>query len=569
MLFKISTLWQAPVINPVNNKAQSIPVFNPFNIYGRVFLMSWWSFFIAFWSWYAFPPLLTVTIAEDLHLTQNQIANSNILALTVTFLVRLGAGAACDRIGPRCTFAAILIAGAIPTALAGTVNNAAGLLVLRCFIGILGGSFVPCQVWTTGFFDKNVVGTANALAAGLGISGSGVTYFLMPVIFDSLVEHRHLTPHKAWRVVFVVPFILLSFTALIILLICPDVPTGKWSSRAYDMQRQTEARDLYVSQFGDFTPAISPIKAQRRRSTGKRRPLGQSVKMQGGHLNGNGHCKNDQADVNMDDVLNAASWELIEKPSYRGSIKAVLSLPTLTLIVVYFCTFGTELSVNSFLGAYYLKNFPNLGQTGSGRWAAMYGLLNAIFRPMGGIIADIIYKATGSLWGKKLLIHSLGIVTGAFMLIIGILDSKHKSSMIGLMTGLAFFEEAGNGSVFALLPHAHPTSNGEFAARVMSLACALVLVEIKCLLTMYVVCRPCHGGCGCCRRHGRYRVSLDCEIPGYELWESVLDPGNHQYCGKPVRCMDSSNTEGAAGPAVRARTSLKMVGGIRSTILSF
>ncbi len=242
MAFRVTSLWRVPTINQVNNKAQSIPILNPFNVYGRVFLLSWWSFFIAFWSWYAFPPLLTVTIKKDLHLTQNQIANSNIVALTGTLIVRLSAGAACDRFGPRWTFAAILISGAIPTALAGTVTSATGLIILRFFVGILGGAFVPCQVWTTGFFDKNVVGTANALAAGLGNAGSGVTYFLMPAIFDSLVQHQNLTAHVAWRVAFVVPFILIVVTALVIIVACPDAPTGKWSTRAYDMQRQAEHR---------------------------------------------------------------------------------------------------------------------------------------------------------------------------------------------------------------------------------------------------------------------------------------------------------------------------------------
>lgn len=109
MGFTIASLWRAPAINPVNNKAQSIPIFNPFNIYGRVFILSWWSFFVAFWSWYAFPPLLTVTIKNDLNLTQDQIANSNIVALTATLIVRLTAGAACDRFGPRWTFVAILM----------------------------------------------------------------------------------------------------------------------------------------------------------------------------------------------------------------------------------------------------------------------------------------------------------------------------------------------------------------------------------------------------------------------------------------------------------------------------
>lgn len=448
MALSVTSLWRAPTINQVNNKAQSIPILNPFNIYGRVFLVSWWSFFIAFWSWYAFPPLLTVTIKKDLHLTQDQIANSNIVALTGTLIVRLSAGAACDRFGPRWTFAAILISGAIPTALAGTVTSATGLIILRFFVGILGGAFVPCQVWTTGFFDKNVVGTANALAAGFGNAGSGVTYFLMPAIFDSLVQHHNLTAHVAWRVAFVVPFILIVVTALVIIIACPDAPTGKWSTRAYDMQRQAEHRDLYVSNLDD--------QAETRKS-GRKSPHKSNHNVELDYFPG---AKQEQDTANEDEFLNAASWELVEKPTYHGTIKAISSLPTLTLITAYFCTFGTELAVNSFLGAYYLKNFPHLGQTGSGRWAAMYGLFNAVFRPMGGMISDLIYRGTKSLWAKKILMHSLAIIMGCFMLAIGFINPHHKLMMFGLMTGLAFFEEAGNGSVFSLLPHVHPTSNG-------------------------------------------------------------------------------------------------------------
>lgn len=95
----------------------------------------------------------------------------NCISRLLTFyslLVRVIAGPMCDAIGPRYTFAAILLAGSLPTALAGAVYNVNGLLALRFFIGILGAAFVPCQVWSTGFFDKNVVGTANALAGGWG-----------------------------------------------------------------------------------------------------------------------------------------------------------------------------------------------------------------------------------------------------------------------------------------------------------------------------------------------------------------------------------------------------------------
>lgn len=120
-------------------------------------------------------PQLSITIKKDLHLSQTEVANSNIISLTATLIVRAVAGPLCDKFGPRLTFVGLLLVGSIPSVLAGTIHNAAGLYTIRFFVGILGGSFVPCQVWTTGFFDRNIVGTANALVGGWGNSGGGIT----------------------------------------------------------------------------------------------------------------------------------------------------------------------------------------------------------------------------------------------------------------------------------------------------------------------------------------------------------------------------------------------------------
>ncbi|KAG7147589.1 Nitrate transporter like protein [Verticillium longisporum] len=142
---KISTLWKAPEVNPITLKARSVPVLNPFNKYGRVFLFSWLGFMIAFWAWYTFPPLLTVTIRKDLALTPQQVANSNIVSLSSTLLMRVIAGPACDKFGSRWVFGGMLLLGSLPIGLAPLVNSANGLYVSRFFIGILGGTFVPCQ----------------------------------------------------------------------------------------------------------------------------------------------------------------------------------------------------------------------------------------------------------------------------------------------------------------------------------------------------------------------------------------------------------------------------------------
>ena len=453
MTFTVSTLWRAPEVNKVTQRARSIPAFNVFNVYGRVFLLSWWGFFIAFWSWYAFPPLLTDTIKADLKLSQTDIANSNILSLVATLLVRLIAGPACDRFGPKWTFAGILLAGAVPTALAGTVTTPAGLITVRFFVGILGGSFIPCQVWTTGFFDKNIVGTANSLAAGFGNAGGGVTYFVMPAVYNSLVQHQNLSQHAAWRVAFVVPFILITSTALVMVLTCPDTPTGKWSTRARDTKRGLDMRETFFSTIG--TRKDRKVQAPSIESAGL---SNDTIGLKSSPAEANFS----ETQAHEDDILAAASWELVEKPTVQGTIKAISSLPTLALSVAYFCSFGCELAVNSILGAYYARNL-SLSQTASGNWAAMFGILNAIFRPAGGVLSDTIYRYTRSLWAKKMMVHSFGLIMGAFLLLIGLLDPHTQSTMVGLITGLAFFEEAGNGGNFALVPHVHPTHNGKLS----------------------------------------------------------------------------------------------------------
>ncbi|KAF2641240.1 MFS general substrate transporter [Massarina eburnea CBS 473.64] len=442
-MFKISLLWSHPEINPINKKARSIPFLNPFtDNYGRVFFFSWFGFMIAFWSWYAFPPLLADVIASDIHMLPSQVANSNIIALVATLLVRLVAGPSCDRFGPRLTFVSCLLAGAVPTFLAGTVTNAAGLYALRFFIGILGGSFVPCQVWTTGFFDRNVVGTANALTGGLGNLGGGITYFVMPAVYDSLVKDG-LPRHKAWRVSFVVPGILIVFVAACLLLLCEDTPTGRWDERATAVKQSVRQHSITgVDALGRITDV--PLSVSR--------PSSQQQEKE----KENPHDAWKDTEAHQQQPLSTqaddtAHGEIIEKPTLKSTLAILFSLQTLVPAACYFCTFGAELSINSILGTYYRENFPRLTLQEAGNWAAMFGLLNGVTRPLGGFVSDRAYNSVGSVWAKKAVLHVYGIVAGVFLIVIGVLDSKSRTTMFGLMGGMAVFLEGANGADFGLV----------------------------------------------------------------------------------------------------------------------
>ena len=386
------------------------------------------------------------------------------MLITCRLLVRLVAGPSCDRFGPRYTFAGCLLAGALPTVLAGAVTNAKGLLALRFFVGILGGSFVPCQVWSTGFFDKNIVGTANAFTAGFGNAGGGITYFLMPAIFDSLVVSRGLTAHVAWRVSFVVPFIVITATAITMLIVCPDTPTGKWSERHLAAQQNLANHGItgdVVDVPGTITDKTQPDDTRHSGSDESPLPEKSSPDTKLGY-SATGKVNNlgdHEAQLPEQAMLDTARGEIIVKPSIKEAVPVIFSLQTLVTCACYFCTFGAELAINSVLGAYYLENFPKMGQTGTGRWAAMFGLLNIVCRPAGGLLSDAIYRRNG-LWGKKALLHVFGVITGVFEIAIGVTNSHTKATMMGLVAGLAFFLEGANGATFSLVPHVHPHANG-------------------------------------------------------------------------------------------------------------
>jgi NNP family nitrate/nitrite transporter-like MFS transporter len=129
-------------------------------------------------------------------------------------------GPFCERFGPRRVMAGLLLIGSVPCAMTGLVQNAGGLIGLRYsfmanywnlhdfffvrfVIGILGATFVPTQFWATQMFSPSVVGTANALTGGWGNMGGGITYLVMPAIYEGL--RRHLPVSKAWRLVFIFP----------------------------------------------------------------------------------------------------------------------------------------------------------------------------------------------------------------------------------------------------------------------------------------------------------------------------------------------------------------------------
>jgi NNP family nitrate/nitrite transporter-like MFS transporter len=239
---------------------------------------------------------------------------------------------------------------------------------------------------------------------------------------------------------YVVPFIIIVSLALAMLFTCPDTPTGKWADR----EKPTERGNIVdLSATPASGSSANSVNFPNDEKKGVRTPDVVDTEAQ-------------QVRPGQIDTTDA----VIEAPTAKRYLSIAMDPSALAVALPYACSFGAELAINSILGAYYLLNFPELGQTQSGRWASMFGLVNVVFRPAGGFFADVIYAYTDSVWAKKMWLVGLGLCLSGCAILIGFLDPHQESLMFGLVVLMAFFIAASNGANFAIVPHVHPSSNG-------------------------------------------------------------------------------------------------------------
>lgn len=186
------------------------------------FHLSWMSFMLAFFATFAAPPMMPI-IRNDLDLTKQDIGGASIAAVTGAVFSRILLGAVCDSYGPRYGHGVLQLLCSAATFGIAAVSNAAGFIACRMCVRLLapGGAgrgpaapgllalalpaatyphppnpplppqhriigfslatFVPCQFWCSVMFNARIVGTANAVAAGWGNMGAGLTHLIMCV----------------------------------------------------------------------------------------------------------------------------------------------------------------------------------------------------------------------------------------------------------------------------------------------------------------------------------------------------------------------------------------------------
>jgi NNP family nitrate/nitrite transporter-like MFS transporter len=228
------------------SKANSIALFSFSTPQMRAFHLAWVAFFVCFFAWFACAPLMPV-IKGDLNLSPDQVANINIAAVAITILVRLVIGPLCDRFGPRKTYTALLLLGAIPVFGVGLSQSYESFLLFRLGIGAIGASFVVTQYHTSVMFAPKVVGTANAATAGWGNSGGGTVQAVMPLLLAALVM-AGVSESLGWRLALLVPGVMMLATAAAYWRFTQDCPEGNFDAlRAAGIQPESGGKGGWAS----------------------------------------------------------------------------------------------------------------------------------------------------------------------------------------------------------------------------------------------------------------------------------------------------------------------------------
>mmetsp|Transcript_8239 Transcript_8239/g.14105 ORF Transcript_8239/g.14105 Transcript_8239/m.14105 type:complete len:570 (-) Transcript_8239:494-2203(-) len=207
-------------------KATAIKLWSIKQPHMRALHLEWIAFFVCFLGWFAIPAMIT-TIKKDLKLSKDQVVNANTLGVAGTVFARVAMGPVCDKFGPRYGQGALLVLCSFPIFLAGLVQDYSGFLAIRFFISLVGAAFVPTQYHMSFMFSKNVVGSANAIAAGWGNMGGGATQLLMPLLLSAFVAGGY-SQHLAWRYAMIIPGLMVFVVGIAVVLFTRDLPLGQY-----------------------------------------------------------------------------------------------------------------------------------------------------------------------------------------------------------------------------------------------------------------------------------------------------------------------------------------------------
>ena len=406
--------------------------------------LTWIAFFISFFVWFNHAPLMT-SIQVTLGLTDQEVRAILILNVALTIPARVVVGMLVDRLGPRRVYSALLVISGVLCLMFAAAQSFAMLALTRFLLGFVGAGFVVGARMISEWFPAKQVGLAQGIYGGWGNFGSAAAAVALPsvaLIFGG---------DEGWRLAVALTGVVAMIYGAIYYISVTDTPQGA----TYFKPKKSGA--LEVTSPWDFVLYLlmqAPMILALGILAWKLGPSGVGLLPDGA--------------VYGAYLFLAALYAYQIRQAYQVNhtvftqtvpeIHQYKFSQVVILGMTYMVTFGSELAVVSMLPLYLMSTF-DLSVATAGLLAGGFAGTNLFARPMGGWLSDT--------FGRRRI--SLVLVGGAacgYLLM----------SLISADTGLVFavfatltcsiFVNAGNGSVYAVIPIIKRRLTGQIAGMV-------------------------------------------------------------------------------------------------------
>ncbi len=396
----------------------------------KILHMSWIAFFLTFFVWFNFAPLLGM-IKTSLGLTTDEIKTLLILNVALTIPARVLIGMLTDKYGPRIVYASLLFFCSLPCFMFAMAQDFTQAAVARFLLGFIGAGFVVGIRMVSEWFPAHELGTAEGIYGGWGNFGSAAAAMLLPTL--ALL----FGGEEGWRYAVAITGLLCLIFSFVWYLNVSDTPKG---STYFKPKR---SGGMEVTSKGDFVFLLImkvPLYAALALLCWKLSPNGVSILSSTAALG----IYIGLVVIFLYDCYGAyrVNKEIFTHPvpeMHRYKFKQVA-----VLNILYFATFGSELAVVSMLPLFFADVFE-LDMVYAGLLASGYAFMNLMSRPAGGLISDRCgRKAT-------LLVLTAGLAVG--YAVMSVIDSSWPLALAVIAAmACSFFVQAGEGAVFAVVP---------------------------------------------------------------------------------------------------------------------
>lgn len=407
----------------------------------RILHLSWFAFFLSFVVWFNHAPLL-VMMRESMGLSDDQIKTLLILNVALTIPARIIVGMLVDAFGPRRIFSMLLFVSSFLCFGFAIADNYEQLALMRFLMGFTGAGFVIGIRMIGEWFPAKQTGLAQGIYGGWGNFGSAAAAVSLPslAIF--------IGGDDGWRYAVGITGLMALVYSAVYFFSVTDTPKGStyFKPKRSGALEITSPRDFYL-----YLIMNIPLYAALAVLAWKLSPG--NVGMLSHHF------------VNVVYAILACLYIFqtiriyqINKHVFKETVPAMDCYnfsQVAVLNLAYMVTFGSELAIVSMLPLFFLDTFE-LSAVQAGLIASVYAGLNLIMRPAGGWLSDK--------YGRKLSLAIImaGLALGYYFMSL-ITSEWSLSSAILVTIFCSLFVNAGNGSVFAIVPLVKRRLTGQIA----------------------------------------------------------------------------------------------------------